>query len=92
MLSVNSKIFCGVVLLFSQVGFAGISSSSAPIKTESISGSTREPASAVGSAIIKNKDNFRVEAFGESRAKEHLKERRASPSENKDFIQEVEGI
>ncbi len=91
MLSVNSKILCLLILMFSQVSLAKITSSSSPIKTESSSSSVREPAS-IGSAIIKNKDNFRVEAFGESRAKEHLKQRKPSPSESENFIQEVEGL
>lgn len=53
-----------LIFLYS-LGQAGISSSEKPVlKTD------REPA-AVGDAIIQNKDNFRVEAFGESRAKAH---------------------
>ena len=48
---------------------ADISSSSNPSFRNN-----REPA-AIGDVIIKNKDNFRVEAFGESRAKEHKKPR-----------------
>ena len=91
MLSVNSKIFCLVILMFSQESLAKITSSSLPMEAESSSSSVREPAS-VGSAIIKNKDNFRLEAFGESRAKEHLKKRKVSPTNNENFIKEVEGL
>lgn len=55
-----------VVVIYS-LSQAGISSGAKPDFDKS-----REPAS-IGDATIQEKENFRVEAFGESRAKEHKK-------------------